>query len=50
VPTLMLAQDPAADDLLGRDPLALLIGVLLDQHMRRRSSTGVGRTSAFAIR
>ena len=35
--TLSIAQDPAADDLLGRDPLALLIGMLLDQHMRQRS-------------
>jgi uncharacterized HhH-GPD family protein len=31
VPTLHLAQDDAADELLGRDPLALLIGMLLDQ-------------------
>jgi uncharacterized HhH-GPD family protein len=31
VPTLRLAQDAAADELLGRDPLALLIGMLLDQ-------------------
>jgi uncharacterized HhH-GPD family protein len=31
VPTLRIAQDPAADELLGRDPLALLIGMLLDQ-------------------
>jgi uncharacterized HhH-GPD family protein len=31
VPTLTLAQDPAADELLGRDPLALLLGMLLDQ-------------------
>jgi uncharacterized HhH-GPD family protein len=31
VPTLRIAQDNAADDLLGRDPLALLIGMLLDQ-------------------
>jgi hypothetical protein len=37
--TLRIAQDPAADDLLSRDPLALLIGMLLDQHMRRRSGT-----------
>jgi len=28
---LFLAQDPAADDLLATDPLALLIGMLLDQ-------------------
>jgi uncharacterized HhH-GPD family protein len=31
VPTLSLTQDAAADELLGRDPLALLIGMLLDQ-------------------
>jgi uncharacterized HhH-GPD family protein len=31
MPNLRIAQDPAADDLLGRDPLALLIGMLLDQ-------------------
>ena len=28
---LHLAQDPAADDLLSRDPFALLVGMLLDQ-------------------
>jgi hypothetical protein len=38
VPTLRIAQDDAADDLLGRDLLALLIAMLLDQHMRQRSS------------
>jgi hypothetical protein len=37
VPTVTIAQEPAADELLGRDPLALLIGMLLDQHMRERS-------------
>ena len=31
MPTLRLAQDAAADELLSRDPLALLIGMLLDQ-------------------
>lgn len=31
MPTLCIAQDAAADELLGRDPLALLIGMLLDQ-------------------
>jgi hypothetical protein len=35
--TVRVAQDPTADDLLSRDPLALLIGMLLDQHMRQRS-------------
>jgi hypothetical protein len=38
VPTLRIAQDPAGDELLSRDPLALLIGMLLDQRMRQRSS------------
>jgi MFS family permease len=28
----------AADELLGRDPLALLLRMMLDQHMRQRSS------------
>lgn len=31
MPTIRIAQDDAADELLGRDPLALLIGMLLDQ-------------------
>jgi len=31
MPALRLAQDPDADALLSRDPLALLIGMLLDQ-------------------
>jgi uncharacterized HhH-GPD family protein len=31
VPTLHLSQDDAADELLSRDPLALLLGMLLDQ-------------------
>jgi hypothetical protein len=30
VPTLRVAQDDAADELLSCDPLALLIGMLLD--------------------
>ena len=32
--TLAITGDPAADKLLNTDPLALLIGMLLDQHMR----------------
>jgi uncharacterized HhH-GPD family protein len=32
-PNLHLAQDPAADDLLSKDPLALLVGMLLDQQV-----------------
>ncbi|WP_299957201.1 HhH-GPD-type base excision DNA repair protein [uncultured Modestobacter sp.] len=31
MPTLRISQDDVADELLGRDPLALLIGMLLDQ-------------------
>jgi hypothetical protein len=38
VPTIRIAQDDAADELLSRDPLALLLGMLFDQHMRQRSS------------
>jgi hypothetical protein len=41
VPTLRIAQDDAADELLSRDPLALLIGMLLDEHARQRSGAGV---------
>ena len=32
-PSLHLAQDPAADKLLSKDPLALLIGMVLDQQI-----------------
>jgi hypothetical protein len=38
VPQRRIAQDAAADELLSRDPLALLLGMRLDQHMRERSS------------
>jgi hypothetical protein len=38
VPTLSLAQDAAAHEVFGRDPLALLIGMLLDQHLSQGSS------------
>ena len=31
MPQLCIAQDSAADELLGRDPLALVVGMLLDQ-------------------
>jgi uncharacterized HhH-GPD family protein len=33
MPTLQLTQDPAADALLGEDPLAILLGMLLDQQI-----------------
>lgn len=31
--SLRIADDPAADDLLSSNPLALLIGMLLDQQV-----------------
>ncbi len=34
VPPVRITQDPDADDLLGRDPLALLLGMPFDQHVR----------------
>jgi uncharacterized HhH-GPD family protein len=33
MPTLYLATDPVADELLATDPLALLVGMLLDQQI-----------------
>ena len=33
MPTLRLSQDPAADELLSRDALALVIGMVLDQQI-----------------
>jgi hypothetical protein len=35
MPDLRIAPDAAADELLGRDPLALVVGMLLDQHVSR---------------
>ena len=35
VPQLCIAQDAAADELLGRDPLALVLAMLLDEHVSR---------------
>jgi uncharacterized HhH-GPD family protein len=59
VSTLCLAQDPAADELLSRDPLALVLGMLLDQQfpMERAFAAprlladrlGVDRLSAAAL-
>jgi uncharacterized HhH-GPD family protein len=46
VPTLRIAQDPAADELLGRDPLALLIGMLLDQQFPMERAFGAPRLLA----
>ena len=46
VPTLRIAQDDAADELLGRDPLALLIGMLLDQQFPMERAFGAPRLLA----
>jgi uncharacterized HhH-GPD family protein len=46
VTTLRIAQDPAADELLGRDPLALLIGMLLDQQFPMERAFGAPRLLA----
>jgi uncharacterized HhH-GPD family protein len=46
VPTLTIAQDPAADELLGRDPLALVLGMLLDQQFPMERAFGSPRLLA----
>ena len=46
MPTLTIAQEPAADELLGRDPLALLIGMLLDQQFPMERAFGAPRLLA----
>ena len=46
VPTIRIAQDPAADELLSRDPLALLIGMLLDQQFPTERAFGAPRLLA----
>ena len=46
MPTLRIAQDDAADELLGRDPLALLIGMLLDQQFPMERAFGAPRLLA----
>jgi uncharacterized HhH-GPD family protein len=46
VPTLTIAQDAAADELLSRDPLALLIGMLLDQQFPMERAFGAPRLLA----
>jgi uncharacterized HhH-GPD family protein len=46
VPTLRIAQDPAADELLGRDPLALVLGMLLDQQFPMERAFGAPRLLA----
>jgi uncharacterized HhH-GPD family protein len=46
VPTLCIAQNPAADELLSRDPLALMIGMLLDQQFPMERAFGAPRLLA----
>src|SRR3954470_16885502 len=46
VPTLRIAQDDASDELLSRDPLALLIGMLLDQQFPMERAFGAPRLLA----
>jgi uncharacterized HhH-GPD family protein len=46
VPQIRIAQDPAADELLSRDPLALLIGMLLDQQFPMERAFGAPRLLA----
>jgi uncharacterized HhH-GPD family protein len=46
VPELCIAQDVAADELLGRDPLALVIGMLLDQQFPMERAFGAPRLLA----
>jgi uncharacterized HhH-GPD family protein len=46
VPNVTIAQNPAADELLGRDPLALLIGMLLDQQFPMERAFGAPRLLA----
>jgi uncharacterized HhH-GPD family protein len=46
VPTLRIAQDAAVDELLSRDPLALLIGMLLDQQFPMERAFGAPRLLA----
>jgi uncharacterized HhH-GPD family protein len=46
MPRLCIAQDPAADGLLSRDPLALVVGMLLDQQFPMERAFGSPRLLA----
>src|SRR5687768_17516039 len=46
VPTVTIAQEAAADELLGRDPLALVLGMLLDQQFPMERAFGAPRLLA----
>jgi len=46
VPTIRIAQDEAADELLSRDPLALVVGMLLDQQFPMERAFGSPRLLA----
>ncbi|MGW2342017.1 HhH-GPD-type base excision DNA repair protein [Streptomyces sp. NPDC001661] len=47
--TLHLAQEPAADELLGRSPLAALVGMLLDQQVPMEWAFAGPRTIATRL-
>lgn len=46
MPTLRIAQDAAADELLSRDPLALVVGMMLDQQFPMERAFGAPRLLA----
>ncbi|MGY1916591.1 HhH-GPD-type base excision DNA repair protein [Blastococcus sp. SYSU DS0973] len=46
MPNLRIAQEDAADELLSRDPLALLLGMLLDQQFPMERAFGAPRLLA----
>ncbi|NEK85663.1 Fe-S cluster assembly protein HesB [Blastococcus saxobsidens] len=46
MPVLHIAQDPAADELLSRDPLALVVGMMLDQQFPMERAFGAPRLLA----
>jgi uncharacterized HhH-GPD family protein len=46
VPQLCIAQNEAADELLGRDPLALIVGMMLDQQFPMERAFGAPRLLA----
>jgi uncharacterized HhH-GPD family protein len=49
VPTLHIAQNDAADELLSQDPLALLLGMLLDQQFPMERAFGAPRLLADRV-
>ena len=45
MPTLRIIHHARAEELRGRDPLALLLGMLFDQHVSRGEGGAPGRSS-----